>query len=291
MADSFSRRSLLERASVAVPFSAFAGAASLHRPTAHPPADSPESKIDVLTDQFPTQPPELVREMVTVSHFDLKRVQELVEAHPTLAKASWDWGFGDWEEALGAASHMGNRPIAEYLLSKGARPSLFSAAMLGQLDVVKAFIAAQPGAQRIRGPHSISLLAHARFGGPQARPVLEYLQALGDADGPPSVPLSEADQAAVKGIYVFGRGANQRIEVSIDKGQATWTRAGMTGRPLFHIGDRNFHPLGAQEVRIRFAESESPAAATSVSAISIPIITMTVTDCVTVLTATRKSEN
>src|ERR1700743_168236 len=66
MADSFSRRSLLERASVAVPFSAFAGAASLHRPTAQPPADSPESKIDILTDQFPTQPPELVREMVTV---------------------------------------------------------------------------------------------------------------------------------------------------------------------------------------------------------------------------------
>ena len=135
MADSFSRRSLLERASVAVPFSAFAGAASLHRPTAHPPADSPESKIDVLTDQFPTQPPELVREMVTVSHFDLKRVQELVEAHPTLAKASWDWGFGDWEDGLGAASHMGNRPIAEYLISKGARPSLFSATMLWQKPI------------------------------------------------------------------------------------------------------------------------------------------------------------
>jgi hypothetical protein len=34
--------------------------------------------------------------------------------------------------------------------------------MLGQLDVVKALIQAQPGAQRIPGPHSISLLAHAK---------------------------------------------------------------------------------------------------------------------------------
>jgi hypothetical protein len=246
-----------------------------------PKSSLQELKMDIITDQFPTHPPELVREIVTVSHFDLKRVQELVEAHPSLAKASWDWGFGDWEDAIGAASHMGNRPIAEYLLSKGARPSLFSAAMLGQLDVVKSFIAAQPGAQRIRGPHSISLLAHARLGGPQARPVLEYLQSLGDADAPPSVPLSDSDQSAVKGIYIFGRAANQRIDVTIDKGQATWTRVGMTGRPLFHLGDRNFYPLGAPDVRIRFLESTSGPD---------PATTMTVTDSTVVLTATRKPE-
>jgi hypothetical protein len=240
-----------------------------------------EPKMDLITDQFPTQPPELIREMVTVSHFDLKRVQELVETHPSLAKASWDWGFGDWEDAIGAASHMGNRPIAEYLLSKGARPSLFSAAMLGQLDVVKSFIAAQPGTQRIRGPHSISLLMHAKFGGQQSRPVFEYLQSLGDADAPPSPPLSDSDQSVVKGTYIFGRAANQRIDVTIDKGQATLTRAGMTGRPLFHLGDRNFYPLGAPDVHIRFVESASPAD---------PAITMTVTDSTVVLTATRKPE-
>jgi len=34
---------------------------------------------------------------------------------------------------------MGNWEIAEYLLSKGARPPIFSAAMLGELDVVKGF--------------------------------------------------------------------------------------------------------------------------------------------------------
>ena len=44
----------------------------------------------------------------------------------------------DWEASLDAASHMGNGEIDEYLLSKGALPFIFSAAMLGEMDVVKA---------------------------------------------------------------------------------------------------------------------------------------------------------
>ena len=208
-----------------------------------------------VSDLFPTQSPELVREMVTVAHFDPNRVKELVEARPSLACAAWDWGFGDWESALGAASHMGNRPIAEYLIAKGARPSLFSATMLGQLEVVKAFVAAQPGVRSIRGPHSISLLAHAKAGGQAARPVFEFLQALGGADAEPQVAVTEDDAAAVRGTYIFGVGANQQIDVTVDRGQVTWTRKGAIGRPLFHLGNRAFYPCGAATVRISFAET------------------------------------
>jgi hypothetical protein len=229
----------------------------------------------LLTDTFPTQAPELVREMVTVAHFDLKRVRELVEARPSLAKASWDWGFGDWETALGAASHMGNRGIAEYLIAKGAAPTLFSAAMLGQLEVVKGLIGAQPGLQRIRGPHSISLLMHAKAGKEGARAVLEYLTSLGDADAEPAAALSEADINALKGTYAFGIGMSQLIEVSVDRGQVTWTRRGMMGRPLVHIGERVFYPCGAEAVRIRFAEDGGT-------------MMMTVKDPETVLVARRK---
>jgi hypothetical protein len=207
-----------------------------------------------LSDIFPTHPPELVREMVTVAHFDLTRVKELTGLHPALAKSAWDWGFGDWETALGAASHMGNRPIAEYLMAQGAAPTLFSAAMLGQLDLVKAFISAQPGGQRLRGPHSISLMAHAKAGGQAARPVLEFLQTLGDADAEPPAPLSDSDLAQLTGTYVFGPGVNQQIDVTSSHGQLTWTRTGTMGRPLFHLGDRAFYPVGAPSVRIRFAE-------------------------------------
>jgi hypothetical protein len=113
-----------------------------------------------------------------------KRIRELVDAHPALARAAYDWGFGDWEDCLGAASHVGNREIAEYLIANGARPTVFSATMLGQLDAVKAFIVAQPGVQRIPGPHSIPLLAHARAGGAAAAAVYSYLEGLGDAGAP-----------------------------------------------------------------------------------------------------------
>lgn len=248
MINAYSRRTLLKLVPILFPLKVFS------RPSWLPGLDAPAGESLFVGDVFPTQPPELVREMVMVAHFDLKRVKELVEARPSLAKAAWDWGFGDWESALGAASHMGNRPIAEYLISKGARPSLFSAAMLGQLDVVKAFVAAQPGIERIRGPHSISLLAHGRAGGEAARPVFEFLQSLGDADAEPPVPLSENDITRLTGTYVFGRGANQAIDVTADKGQLTWTRKGMIGRGLFHLGGRIFYPIGAESVRIRFTE-------------------------------------
>lgn len=202
---------------------------------------------------FPTQPPDLVREMVTVAHGNFRRVRELVEDRPSLAKASWDWGFGDWEDGLGAASHTGNREIAEYLIGHGARPTLFSATMLGQLEVVKAFVAGQPGAQRIAGPHSISLLAHAKAGGAEAESVLRYLEDLGDAGVTPAVPLSGEDLAALAGTYVFGDGPAQRIEVTVSGTQLLFTRTGMMGRPLYHLGGRIFYPAGAAAVRIRFA--------------------------------------
>jgi hypothetical protein len=289
MSNVWSRRGLLKLAATAaaVPLRRI-GLQSLTPATesagqAGTPSQAGIPNPEPVTDTFPTQPPELAREMVTVSHFDLKRVKELVEARPSLARASWDWGFGDWESALGAASHMGNRPIAEYLISEGARPSLFSAAMLGQVDVVKAMVAANSGAQRIRGPHGISLLAHAKAGGEQARLVFEYLQTLGDADAPPPAPLTDSETSLPLGTYVFGYGESQRIEVTAEQRQGvmsmysplTWTRKGMTGRPLVHVGDHAFYPAGAPSVRINFAEEDA-------------FVVMTVHDPGVVLVAKKK---
>src|SRR5262245_60972306 len=104
-----------------------------------------EQESATLPSTFPVQDPAVVKEMVTVSHFNLARVRELVADRPALARAAWEWGYGDWETALGAASHTGSREIAGLLIANGAHPTIFSAAMLGQLDVVKAFIAASPG--------------------------------------------------------------------------------------------------------------------------------------------------
>jgi hypothetical protein len=206
-----------------------------------------------VADLFPTQPPELVKEMVGVSHGNVARVKELVEARPALARASWDWGFGDWEAAIDAASHVGHREIAEYLIAKGARPTVFTAAMLGQLEVVKALVAAQPGIQRLRGPHGITLLAHARAGGAGAAAVATFLESLGDADPRPTlVPLGEAEMTAIAGTYAFGPAERDRIEIAIDRGQPGFLRIGGTRRTLFHVGSFAFFPVGVEAVRVRF---------------------------------------
>jgi hypothetical protein len=238
----------------------FAQAPGAGAAPATPPAPGAAPGPAPLPDLYPTQPPELVREVVTVAHFNFARVRELVTRQPSLARATWDWGFGDWESALGAASHMGNREIAEYLIANGARPDMFSAAMLGQLDVVRSLIAASPGVQRIKGPHGITLLEHARAGAERALPVLRHLlESLGDADAKPAVqPLSDPERAALEGRYRFGSGPRDYFQVATEKQWFQIQRAGGSARPLAHLGGRTFWPAGAEAVRIRFS-GESPA--------------------------------
>jgi hypothetical protein len=210
-------------------------------------------------DSFPTQPADLAREIVGVSHNNVARVKELLERWPTLARASYDWGFGDWEDALGAASHVGNREIADVLLKNGARPTIFSAAMLGQLEIVKAFIAASPGIEATPGPHGIPLLRHAMAGGAQAQSVVDYLKTLPGADArPASVPIAAEQLAALTGDYPYGAGADERITIAVSTNSAlTFARVGRSPRNLVHIGDNTFFPVGAPRVQIKFRKSTS----------------------------------
>lgn len=230
------------------------------------PATQPVPEAPSIPDEFPTQTPALAREMVGVSHGNLARVNELLALHPTLANATWDWGFGDWESALGAASHMGNVEIARALLAHGARPSIFSAAMLGQLAVVRAFVDGSPGVQGTPGPHGITLLAHARAGGDAAKPVYEYLAAKGGADPvAKGVELSPELAAKYAGVYAFGARAADRVEIVFEKGGLRFKRTDTSPRNLVFLGDHAFHPVGAPAVRIRFAlTGETPAAALTV---------------------------
>lgn len=111
---------------------------------------------------------ETVQGLVGSAHGDLQRVEELIGQHPGLVNAAWDWGGGDWETALGAASHMGRKDIAQFLISNGARLDLFAAAMLGEVEIVRAILAAFPAMRSALGPHGIPLLEHARMGGADA---------------------------------------------------------------------------------------------------------------------------
>src|SRR5687767_9995839 len=127
----------------------------------------------------PALPPDLVKDFVGKAHADLPGTRTLLAEHPTLLNATWDWGGGDFETGLGGAGHMGNREIAEFLIGQGARLDVFVAAMLGRIDIVRALLTAWPGLLHSKGPHGIPLLRHARAGGEQAQPVVDYLASLG----------------------------------------------------------------------------------------------------------------
>ena len=206
-------------------------------------------------DAFPQQEPSLVKEAVAASHGNFARIRELVENQPALARASFDWGFGDWETCIDAAAHIGNRAIADLLLTCGARPTIFSAAMMGQLDTVKAFITARPGIQKMLGPHAITLMAHARAGGPDAAAVVHYLAALGDADIPVSTqPLSPADRDALAGKYVYGPGPRDYFTIDVQQERLGIDRPnGPARRVLGHLGSLVFFPAGVPSVKIAFA--------------------------------------
>ena len=74
---------------------------------------------------------QMVQDFVIYAHSDLEMVKKLYDKNPALLNGTMDWGNGDWETALGGASHLGRKDIVKFLLSKGARMDIFCAAMMG----------------------------------------------------------------------------------------------------------------------------------------------------------------
>ena len=142
---------------------------------------APSATADNVPD-FPEHHPQFdrtrVKRFVIAGHANLPAVKAMLAEEPNLINGAIDWGNGDFETALGGASHMGRRDIAEYLLEHNARMDIFAATMLGRFDLVIAAVAAFPNIVHVPGPHGIPLIAHAEKGGPAAKAVLEFLQPL-----------------------------------------------------------------------------------------------------------------
>ena len=124
----------------------------------------------------------LVQDFVIYAHMDVPMVKKLLDKEPALVNAFMDWGGGDWESALGAAAHMGNREMAEMLLERGARIDIFCATMMGQLEAVKAFLTLEPKLIDAKGPHGFSLHFHAQLAGNDADKMVDYLQSVKKID-------------------------------------------------------------------------------------------------------------
>jgi hypothetical protein len=180
----FTRKKFLVRSGIAAA-GVLCGRALLHAQpgttASMPPTSASPPSPDNVPD-FPEHDPQIdrarVKRFVIAGHFNLRAVEKMLEEDPTLINGAIDWGNGDFETALGGASHMGRREIAEFLLAHNARMDIFAATMLGKIDIVKAAVAAFPNIVHVPGPHKIPLIAHAEKGGPPAVAVLEFLRPL-----------------------------------------------------------------------------------------------------------------
>jgi len=105
---------------------------------------------------------DLIKEFVLAAHGNFDRVRELYQLHPEVLNCK----FLEFDEnALEAAGHMGRRDIAIWLLDRGAPPTIYAAAMLGQKDSVERFLAEAPERGRRPGVHGFSVLFHAALSG------------------------------------------------------------------------------------------------------------------------------
>lgn len=218
----------------------------------------------IVGEGYPTTESARARAFVGACHVRFDRVREMLGEDAGLAKASWDWGFGDWESGIGACSHTGRKDIIELLIGHGARPTLFTLAALDEVDAVRALVGRFYGEGgdgkddrargEIEGPHSISLYEHAQAG--DAARVMEYLESIGRGERPDPVAMDRAAAARLLGVYAFGPGPGERFEVGWFERRSALTLArgvGGEARNLMPLGggDR-FSPAGARHVVVLF---------------------------------------
>ncbi len=120
------------------------------------------SQLQEGSDQLDDQ---LVKDFVIAGHKDLNTLKEMLTEYPNLIYSKYDWGNGDFEEAIEGAGHLGNKEIANFLISKGARINLFVLTMLGKADIVMPILEVYPKLIYAKGPHGFTLLHHAKVGG------------------------------------------------------------------------------------------------------------------------------
>jgi ankyrin repeat protein len=108
---------------------------------------------------------------------------------------------------------MGNRPIIDFLIERGAPVDFFTACVLGDVEQVRAELAADPERAQARGIHDLPSLYFAAIGG--SREVAELLLAAGagvneqaEAAAPIHGAVMGGDAAMVQLLRSRGADAN-----------------------------------------------------------------------------------
>lgn len=107
---------------------------------------------------------EEVQEFVFAAHKDFEKVKKILTEKPLILNCANQAKRGDFETAMGGASHMGRRDIADLLVERGARLDIFNHCFLGHIDLVKSMIKTSPHYLNAYGPHGFTLLHHAKVG-------------------------------------------------------------------------------------------------------------------------------
>lgn len=116
-----------------------------------------------------------IKEFVVAGHNDMDKLKSMLVEQPTLLNSRYDWGNGDFEEAIEGAGHLGNKEIANYLIKQGARVNLFVLTMLGKDQIVLPTLDEYPTLINSKGAHGFSLLHHAKVGGADSQKIFDYL--------------------------------------------------------------------------------------------------------------------
>jgi len=142
----------------------------------------------------------VVEDLVGNAHGNLARVRELLDVHPAALNLRAPWN----ETAIEAATQMGNKPIIELLIGRGAPVDFFTASVLGRMDEVESELEADPSRVNARGVHDLPALYFAAIGGDLA---IAKLLLEGGAD----VNAKAESAAPIHGAVMGGSAAMVRL--------------------------------------------------------------------------------
>jgi ankyrin repeat protein len=147
----------------------------------------------------------VVEEVVGNAHGNLVRVRELLDAYPAALNLRAPWN----ETAVEAATQMGNKPILDLLIARGAPVDFFTACVLGRVEQVAAELAHDPNRANARGVHELPALYFAAIGANLA--IAELMLAAG-ADVNARAQAAAPIHGAVMG------GSAEMIRLLLEKG-------------------------------------------------------------------------
>jgi len=187
-------------------------------------------------------PQEAIDEFVVAAHHDFPRVQELLAQTPALLNENATW----IETPVQAAAHVGNHPIAEFLLAQGAPLDICTAAMLGRTADVRAMLAENPDLSGATGAHNIPLMFF-----PAISNNTEIAQILYDAGA--NVNAGEGGNTPLHGAAIFGHAAMIQWLLDHDANPYAVDYEGKT--PLDRAQD-NAHEAAAALLKPFFPEAD-----------------------------------